>query len=409
LTAIDSSEATAEAGPASRPVVALNKGGGKRAMRGGPWIFSNELAMTPDLRALAPGTVVRFDNPHGEALGVGFFNAHSLIAGRLLTVDTKTPIDVAFFADRLARADGLRRRLIGGDHYRAVYAEADGLPGLIVDRFGDTLVAQPNGAGIDMAWSDVEAALREIFDPRRIIVAGDPASRQREGLPPRESVVGDAIDQPLPVRENDLTFYADPLGGQKTGWFFDQRDNRRYVAALSNGARVLDAYSYAGGFAVACAAAGAREVLALDRSLPALELAVQAAAANGVADVCEFRRADVFTELARLASAGERFDVVIADPPAFAKSRKDKKAALKGYRKLAWLAARVATPGGILFQASCSHHVTVDELMAEVATGIRNAGHTARLIHQSGHAADHPVHPFLPESAYLKAVVFALD
>jgi 23S rRNA (cytosine1962-C5)-methyltransferase len=214
---------------------------------------------------------------------------------------------------------------------------------------------------------------------------------------------------PVDVVENGARFQADLLGGQKTGWFFDQRDNRRFMAGLARGGRVLDLYSFTGGFAVQAAAAGAREVVGIDRSEPALAFAEAAAQRNDVATRCVFRRAEVYGELERLHQADERFDTVIADPPAFVKSKKDLGAGLRGYRKLARLAASVTAKGGFLFIASCSHNADLPSFAEAVRHGIADTGRTARLIRTSGADCDHPVHPALPESAYLKAQVFLLD
>lgn len=381
----------------------------KRVARGHPWLFSNELEMTAQTRAIAAGALARFQTAGGELLGTGTFNPHALIAGRMLAADGRTMIDGTFLAERLDRARHLRARFVGGRHHRLVHAEADGLPGLVVDRHGEHLVVQLNSAGMERLWPQLAAALDDAVAPAGLLVTGDDTARQLEGLAPRHDIVGSWPDGPLTIEENGIAYLADPVSGQKTGWFYDHRDNRRAVAALSDGRQVLDAYSYAGGFALACAAAGAAGVLAIDRSEPALAVAAQAAQANGLAGRCRFRRAEVFAELAQLHGRGELFDLVICDPPAFAKTRKQLRQALKGYRKLAWLAARVVAPGGVLFIASCSHHVHIDDLRREVASGLRNAGRSARIVRESGAAADHPVHPVLPESAYLKALTLALD
>jgi 23S rRNA (cytosine1962-C5)-methyltransferase len=230
-----------------------------------------------------------------------------------------------------------------------------------------------------------------------------------EGLAPEVRVARGTVNGPVPVEENGAVFMADLVAGQKTGWFFDQRDNRRFVAALARGARVLDLYCFSGSFAVQAARAGADAVLAIDRSEPALALAGAAAERNGVAEICAFRRAEAFGEAARLAAAGERFDIVIADPPAFAKSRKDVPAALRGYRKLARLAASVTATGGILFLASCSFNVDGAAFAEAVRRGLIDAGRNGRIIRVAGAGADHPVHPELPETAYLKTMTFAFD
>jgi len=391
------------------PEVRLLPGGHKRVQRGHPWVFSNEIAMSAAAKALPPGALVRLVTAQGAALGVAGFNPHSLIAARLLTCEPAETIDRTWIAARLARALALRERLYPGGFYRLVHAEADGLPGLIVDRFGPVAVAQPNSAAMEKLWREIAAALVEVLAPAAIVVAAEGTARRLEGLVPLSEVVHGALDGPLAVEENGLTYFADPLAGQKTGWFYDQRDNRAFMAGLAGGARVLDAYCYSGGFAVACAAGGAAQVVGLDRSAPALALATWAATRNGVAARCDFRQAEVFAELERLDAAGERFEVVIADPPAFAKSKKELGAALRGYRKLARLAAAVTARDGFLFLASCSHHVTPEAFQAEVARGLHDTGRSARILRTAGAAADHPTHPFLPESAYLKALVLALD
>jgi 23S rRNA (cytosine1962-C5)-methyltransferase len=217
------------------------------------------------------------------------------------------------------------------------------------------------------------------------------------------------LDGPVTIRENDAVFRADLLAGQKTGWFFDQRDNRRFIASLAHGASVLDLYCYSGGFAVQAARAGASAVLGIDRSEPALALGAAAAELNEVGETCTFRRGEVFIEAARLAVAGERFDIVIADPPAFAKSRKDVPAGLRGYRKLTRLAASLTANRGILFIASCSFNVGEAEFAEAVRRGLSDAGRSGRILRVAGAAADHPIHPALPETAYLKTLTLALD
>lgn len=391
------------------PEVRLLPGRHKRARHGHPWVFSNEIAMGAAVKALPPGALVRLVAASGAPLGTAGFNPHSLIAARLFSRDAGETIDRAWIAARLRRALALREALYPGGYYRLVHAEADGLPGLIIDRFGSVVAVQPNTAATDRMWPEILAALVDVLAPKAVIVAAEGAARRLEGLEPRTELVHGSLDGPVAVEENGLTYFAEPLAGQKTGWFYDQRDNRAFVARLAGGARVLDAYCYSGGFAVAGAAGGAASVVGIDRSAPALALAVRAAERNGVAARCEFRQAEVFAELARLAAAGERFEIVVADPPAFAKSRRELRPALRGYRKLARLAAAVTGKEGILFLASCSHHVTPEGFQAEVARGLDDAGRGGRILRAAGAAADHPAHPHLPESAYLKALVLALD
>jgi 23S rRNA (cytosine1962-C5)-methyltransferase len=228
-------------------------------------------------------------------------------------------------------------------------------------------------------------------------------------LPRERRLAKGVLDEPVLIHEDGAVFAADLLGGQKTGWFFDQRDNRRFVTGLARAARVLDLYCFTGGFAVQAARAGATAVLGVDSSAPALDLAAEAAMRNGVGEICAFRAGDAFGEATRLGASGEHFDIVIADPPAFAKSRKEVPAALRGYRKLTRLAASVTANRGILFLACCSHNVGEAEFAEAVRRGLADAGRDGRILRTAGAGADHPVHPALPETAYLKAMTLALD
>jgi 23S rRNA (cytosine1962-C5)-methyltransferase len=395
--------------PASRPVVTLLAGGHRRAEGGHPWIYSNEVEMDAAARDLAPGSLVTLKRADGRPLGVAMFNPHTLLAARLLDRDTVRPIGRRFVMRQLERALKLRERLYRAPYYRLVHAEADGLPGLVVDRFGDVLVVQENAAGIERLEPAIVDALGALLSPRAIVLRNDSPARALEGLPLQVRVAFGEIAGPVPVEENGAVFLADVLAGQKTGWFFDQRDNRAFVAGLAAGARVLDLYCYTGGFAVAAARAGAASVVGLDRSETALALAGESAARSEVAAICEFRRAEVFAEAASRAAAGERFDVVIADPPAFARSRRDVPAALRGYRKLARLAASLTAPGGFVFLASCSHNVPAADFAEAARRGLADAGRIGRILREAGAGPDHPVHPALPESAYLKSLTLALD
>jgi 23S rRNA (cytosine1962-C5)-methyltransferase len=378
----------------------------KRLKSGHPWVYSNEVDMDPATKALAPGSVVTVTDAGGAHLATAHFNPRTLIAARLLSPKGDTAIDAEFVAERLRSALALREKLFPAPFYRLIHAEADGLPGLIVDRFGDAFVIQPNTAGMD-ALSDVIATALQDLGAKTVIVRGEGPARALEGLEDSVRCAFGNIDGPVPVEENGVTFYADLMSGQKTGWFFDQRDNHAFMASLSKGARVLDLYTHTGGFALPAAKAGATEVLGVDRSAPALELAAKAAKANGV--TCAFEKAEVFPFLDAALTRKATWDVVIGDPPAFVKSRKDMKVGLQGYRKLARMCAGVTAPGGLLFMASCSHNAPLEEFTAAVARGVTDASRVARIIRTSGAAPDHPVHPFLPESAYLKAVVLQLD
>jgi 23S rRNA (cytosine1962-C5)-methyltransferase len=395
--------------PAARPIVTLLAGGHRRAEGGHPWIYSNEVEMDAAARAIAPGSLVTVKRADSRPLGVAMFNPHTLLAGRLLDRDAARPIGRRFLMRRLERALKLRERLYRAPYYRLVHAEADGLPGLVVDRFGPVLVVQENAAGIELLEPVIVEALSALLLPAAIVLRNDSPARGLEGLPQVVRVAAGTVDGPVTVEEDDAVFLADVLAGQKTGWFFDQRDNRAFVAGLAAGARVLDLYCYSGGFAVAAARAGAASVTGIDRSEAALALAGEAAARNDVAALCDFRRAEVFAEAAALASSGERFDIVIADPPAFARSRRDVPAALRGYRKLARLAMQLTAPGGFVFLASCSHNVAAADFAEAARRGLADAGRTGRILREAGAGPDHPIHPALPESAYLKSLVLSLD
>lgn len=392
-----------------RSTIRLQPNRDRRARHGHPWIYSNEVAMTAEAKALPPGSVVEVQGSDGRPVGVGFFNPRSLIAVRLLERAAGIAVDADFLAARLSRARALRDTLYSEPFYRLVHAEADGLPGLVIDRFGDTLVCQLNSAGMDRLTDELLAALDRVLAPEVVMLRNDSGAREQEGLARETRVAKGEISGPLALTENGVRFLADLSGGQKTGWFFDQRDNRAFMARLAKGRRVLDVYSYTGGFGVQAACAGAAQVVACDRSEQALASAEQAANLNAVAERMRFVRAEAFAELERLVAANERFGVVICDPPAFVKSQKDLQTGARGYRKLARLAAALVERSGFLFLASCSHNMPADLFAEEVARGMGQAGRSGRIIRSAGAAPDHPVHPLLPESAYLKAQVLALD
>ncbi len=389
------------------PTIRLQPGHHKRARYGYPWVYSNEIAMDAAAKALPRGSLVRLEASNGEKLGVATFNPHTLIAARILARDPATVIDEGFIAAKLKAALELRERLYPGRCYRLIHAEADRLPGLIVDRYGDAVSVQANTAGMDALLPAILGALDSVLAPKIAVLRNDSPARGLEGIAQETKVATGTLDGPVELSENGARFLADLEGGQKTGWFDDPRDNRAAVARVARDARLLDLYCYGGGFAVAAARAGAREVIAVDRSEGALELAAKSAALNGVA--LKTTKAEVFEELERLGSANERFEVVVADPPAFVKTRKDLAVGSRGYRKLARLSASVVAPGGFLFIASCSHNVERTLFDEEVRRGIGDARRGGRILLSSGAAADHPVHPLLPESVYLKGSLIQLD
>ncbi len=390
------------------PKVQLLPGQDRRLRAGHPWAYSNELRMDAAAKALPPGAPVCLYTADGRRLALAQFNPHSLIAARLLTRNTDATIDATFLERRLARALRLRERLFDRPYYRLVHAEADGLPGLVVDRFADVLVCQLNSAGMAALEDALLGALDRLLAPRVVVLRNDSPVRELEGLPIEVKVAKGALTPPIEIEENGLTFLADPLEGQKTGWYFDQRENRAFMARLCRGERVLDLFSYSAGFGLVAAAAGASAVLAIDRSQLGLDLAQASAARNGQAERLSVQRQDAFAALDELADAKRRFGVVVADPPAFVRSKKELKPGLRGYRKLARAATLLVAEEGFLAIACCAHNVPADAFAEEVGHGLRDAGRSGRLIWQAGAAPDHPNHPALPESAYLKFLVYAL-
>jgi 23S rRNA (cytosine1962-C5)-methyltransferase len=391
------------------PLLRLKPREGRRVRAGAPWVFSNELTMSAAARALAPGSLVQLEGDDGKALGLGTFNPNSLIAVRLFDCAVDEKIDETFLAGRLARALALRESLYDRPFYRLIHAEADGLPGLVIDRYGDVCVVQIATAGMERLLEPLLAALRATVRPESIMLRADMPARALEGLDSYVRTIDGETPHRVAVEENGARYFADPAAGQKTGWYYDQRDNRAFVAELARARTMLDAFCHSGGFAIAAARAGAADVTGIDSSAPALALAQDAAAANGVQARCRFLHADVFEEFERLGAKNERFDVVAADPPPFVRARKDLEPGAKAYRKLARLATMVTAKNGIVFLASCSHNMPAERFASECAIGIQRTGRKARLIRAAGAAPDHPVHPMLPETAYLKALVYALD
>lgn len=386
------------------PVITVLAGRDKRVRSGYPWVFSNEIQMDQNAKAIAPGSVVKLQVEGGPVLGTAIFNPHTLIAACRLDAAV-VAIDEAWFVQKLAAAEAVRQRFYKEPYYRLVHAEADGLPGLIVDRYGDVLTVQANTAGMDKLLDVLVPALQKVTGAQCIVLNRSGPAIALEGLFEESRVLAGSLPAEVSIKENGVVYKVDPVNGQKTGWFYDQRENRSTIAALARGQSVFDGYCYAGGFGLLAAVQGATSVTFVDASQAALDLAKKSAEANGVAGKCSFKKADVMDAL----TGGEKYGVVIVDPPAFIKNKKDMAAGLKGYRKLAKLAAAATEAGGILAICTCSHHADLAEWSAEVARGIYDAGRSARLLHSSGAGPDHPVHPLLPESAYLKCQVFALD
>jgi 23S rRNA (cytosine1962-C5)-methyltransferase len=391
------------------PEMHLLPGQDRRLRAGHPWVFSNELRMDAAAKALPPGEPVCLIAADGKPMALAQFNPHSLIAARVITRNTGATIDAAFLERRLARALRLRERLFEQPFYRLVHAEADGLPGLVIDRFGDALVCQLNGAGMARQEGALLDVLDHVIGPRTVVLRNDSPVRELEGLASEVRIAKGEVGGPVEVREDGLIFLADLIEGQKTGWYFDQRDNRAFVARLARGLRALDLYSYSAGFGLLAAAAGAGEVVAVDRSQLGLDLARESAGRNGLSDRLTTVREEGFGALERLAAEKARFGLVIADPPSFVRSKKELKPGLRGYRKLARACGAVVGEEGFLAIACCSHNVPAQAFADEVRKGLRDAGRGGRLLRQAGAGPDHPSHPALPETSYLKFLVYALD
>ncbi|MFO8126545.1 RSP_2647 family RNA methyltransferase [Yoonia sp.] len=396
--------------PPEHPVVRLIPKAEARAIRHGfPWVFANELVTDRRTRNLTPGTIARLEDANRTPMGVVTVNPASKIICRMLDQDPDAVIDQAWFAARLTRALAHRARLYAEPYYRLVHAEADGLPGVIIDRFGDLAVIQPNAAWADMLIVPLVAALQEVTGVTTVIMNGTGRARTLEGLEEKtESLLGAAPDGPVAVPMNGAVYMADVMGGQKTGLFFDQRPNHAFVAGLSKGARVLDMFSHVGGFGLAALAADAGSVLAVDGSAPALELAAQGAAQMGVSDRFETRKGDAFDVLTALAEEGATFDVVVCDPPAFAPSKSSLDAGLRAYERIARLAAPLVAEGGYLTLCSCSHAADLTKFRNASARGIGRGGRRGQIIHTGFAGPDHPLLPHLAESGYLKALTFRL-
>lgn len=392
------------------PVIRMRPNAKAHALRfGAPWAFSDTLVLDRRSRAIPAGTLVILEDAERRPVGLGAFNADSRIAFRMLSPDIATTVDAAFFRDRIARALALRDRLHERPYYRLIHAEADGMPGVIVDRFGDLCVLQPNAAWAERLLEPLVAALADVTGVTAIYKNASGRARKLEGLDdvsaPLLGTVPGCVDVPM----NGAVYRADIEGGQKTGLFYDQRPNHAFAARLTPGARVLDIFSHVGGFALACLAAGAESALAVDASAPALDLATQGARASGVAERFATRRGDAFDTLAALRDEAAQFDAVICDPPAFAPAKTALESGLRAYERVARLSAALVAPGGYLVLCSCSHAADLGKFRAASLRGIGKAGRKAQILHTGEAGPDHPVHPYLAESAYLKALFLRLD
>lgn len=391
------------------PTVRLNPKANARAIRHGfPWAYDNEIVTDRRTRALDPGALAILEDSDRNPMGIVAVNPNSRIFCRMLDRDPAVVIDSNWFAARIKAALAHRERLYEQPFYRLVHAESDGLPGVIIDRFGDVAVIQPNAAWAERLIDVLAAALREVTGVSALVKNATGRARSLEGLSEETVMLAGQVEGPVPVAMNGTTYMADVLGGQKTGLFFDQRANQAFAQRLSGGADVLDMFSHVGGFSLAALAGGAARALAVDSSAAALDLAQLGADAMGMSERFATRKGDAFAVLEALAVEGESFDMVICDPPAFAPNKKAVEAGLRAYERLARLAAPLVRPGGYLGLCSCSHAVDLGRFRAASARGIGRAGRSCQLIRTGFAGADHPLLPQLAESGYLKALFFRL-
>ncbi|TGN68256.1 class I SAM-dependent rRNA methyltransferase [Paracoccus liaowanqingii] len=394
-----------------RPVIRLRPKSKPQAIRHGfPWVFADEAVLDRRTKALPPGGMAVLEDPERVPLGLVTVNPASKIIARVMDADPAAVIDGAWLRARLERALALRARIYDAPFYRLVHAEADGLPGLVIDRFGDAAVIQPNAAWADGMVDEIAEALVAVTGVTTVVVNGQGRSRGLEGLTERLEVIrGTAPDAPVPVQMNGAVYLADLLGGQKTGLFFDQRPNHAFLQRLVGEGKVLDVFSHVGGFGLAALAGGASHALCVDGSAPALELARGGALAMGAADRLETMQSDAFKALESLAAEDRRFDVVVCDPPAFAPSKPALEAGLRAYERVARLAAPLVAPDGYLALCSCSHAADLTSFRNASARGIGRGGRRGVHIHTGQAGPDHPTLPQLAETGYLKTLFFRLD
>lgn len=393
----------------TRPTIRLRpKIDPRRIKRGFPWVYHNEAVLDRRSRSLAPGTIATLEDADRKPLGTVAVNPQSKIVGRMLDRDPEVVVDKDWLARHVDTALSLRTQLYDAPFYRLIHAEADGLPGTIVDRFGEIVVFQPNAAWIDGLSNEFVAVLAAIPGVTTVVKNASGRARALEGLDDVSAILQGNIEGVVPVPMNGATYMADLMGGQKTGLFFDQRPNQAFVAGLAKGTEVLDVFSHVGGFALAALARGATRALAVDAAEPALELARQGAKATGVDDRFDTRKGDAFDVLGALKDEGQSFGTVICDPPAFAPAKPAVEAGLRAYEKLARMATPLVKPGGTLTLCSCSHAAGVDAFRTASLRGIARAGGTAQVLRVGYAGPDHPLHPALAESGYLKAITVRL-
>ncbi|MEW6166241.1 MAG: class I SAM-dependent rRNA methyltransferase [Pseudomonadota bacterium] len=372
----------------------------RRLRAGHLWVYANEIDADERYRTIAPGTLCRIVDARDKPLGTGYVNPHALLAARVLSSDVTASIDAAWIERRLRSALALRERVYAEPFYRLVYGESDGLPGLVVDRYGAVCVVQIGTAGMERLKPQVLDALTAVVAPEGIVLRNDGGMRELEGLPAYTETLG-SVGDTVEVVEDGLRYRVDLRAGQKTGFFFDQRDNRTRLQRYVAGRSVLDVFSYVGAWGLRAAKYGASAVTCLDASQAALDAATASARLNGIA--VDTVRDDALDGLKALRAAGRGFDVIVVDPPALIKRRKDYDAGLEHYAALNRAALQLLGADGILISCSCSHHLDADALQRVLLREARHTGRRLQILEQGGQGPDHPVHPAMPETRYLKA------
>jgi 23S rRNA (cytosine1962-C5)-methyltransferase len=380
--------------------------GAERRLRGGHlWVYSNEIdSERCALKQFRPGDPVRVAGSDGAGLGSAYMEPQSLICARLYAPGAEVELDRALLRDRLEAALAGREAAFSEPFYRLVYGDSDLLPGVVIDRFGDYLVVQLNNAGIERYREPLIEALVGLLRPRGVLLRGDSRNRREQGLDERSEVVHGEVPDAVPLRENGVQFLAPVRTGQKTGWFYDHRMSRARLAPWVAGKTVLDVYSYIGGWGVQAAAFGAAGVCCLDSSAAALEAVVINAARNGLEERVTTRRGSAPETMAAMREEGAGFDIVILDPPAFIQRRRDLKKGVTAYRRINQLGLQLLRPGGLLVSASCSMHLSRADLVAAMQQAAVRAHCELRIVEQGAQGPDHPIHPAIPETEYLKAM-----
>jgi 23S rRNA (cytosine1962-C5)-methyltransferase len=386
----------------THPEIFLKKNEDKRLRQGHLWVFSNEIDTNRSpLEQFSPGDLVQVLSNEGKALGTATLNPQALICARLLS-RKPTACGSKFFKDRLTAALILREKLFSKPYYRLIFGESDGLPGLVIDRFGSILAVQITTAGIEQRKSTLVKELVELLNPEAIVLKNDTSQRQLEGLSQESEMIYGQLPENLVIEENDAKFRIDVLNGQKTGWFYDHRCSRAQIRPLAKGLRVLDLFCYTGAWGIPAALGGAVEVTCVDASESALALASENARLNQVEDQMQFVRSDVFEFLKQARQDNQLYDMIVLDPPALIKRKKDYKQGYEAYRRLNHLALQILSKNGLLISASCSYHLSRENLQEILRSSGRHIDRHLVFFAGGGQGPDHPIDPAIPETDYLK-------